>query len=236
VTKIGRMYRLIKSNTKKTNRYHIVNYEITSRCNLKCEHCYWRKTNNSTEELSDEEWIEIFLDHKSQGATNAYLTGGEPGLRLNVVKEANNIFNGISIVSNGTVRFPDEIQRRIFISIDGPKEIHNKIRNVNVFDKIMNNIQNDQRIILGATLTTTNYQYIDELIELTKEINVEGITFSTYTSHMEYGDPLLLEGEKLDWTINKLKEARKKDKKLVFLSPYMIELFHSKEHYKDCFF
>ena len=53
---------------------------------------------------------------------------------------------------------------------------------------------------------------------------------------MECGDPLLLEGEKLDWTINKLKEVRKKDKKLVFLSPYMIELFYSKEHYKDCFF
>lgn len=215
---------------------HIVNYDITSQCNLNCEHCYWIKTRYSREELSDEEWGRIFLGHKNKGATAAYLTGGEPALRLNVIKIAKRIFNEIGIVSNGTIKIPEHIQSRVFISIDGPKVIHNKIRRVDVFDKILDNIQDDKRVILTPTLSTSNYKYIDELIDITRKSNVEGITFSTYTSHRETADPLLLEGEKLTWTVNKLKKTWRKNKDIVLLTPRIINLIQTKKHYKRCFF
>ena len=234
--KIIRFLKFVKRIREKKDFSHIVNYDITSQCNLNCEHCYWRKTQISREELSDEEWEKTFLDHKKRGATAAYLTGGEPALRLNVVVTANRIFNEIRIISNGTIKIPEFIQRRIFISIDGPREIHNKIRGVDVFDKILENIQGDKRVILTPTLSTTNHKCIEELIDITKKCNVEGITFSTYTSHWGEADPLLLEGEKLAWTVNKLREVWKKDRKIVLLTPRIINLFKTKEHYKSCFF
>ena len=234
--KILRFLKFVKRIKEKKGFPHIVNYDITSQCNLNCEHCYWRKTKQSREELSDEEWEKAFLDHKRRGATAAYLTGGEPALRPNVILTANRIFNEIGIISNGTIKIPEYIQRRIFISIDGPKEIHNKIRGVDVFDKILNNIQDDKRVILTPTLSTTNYRYIDELIDITRKSNVEGITFSTYTSHRETADPLLLEGDKLAWTVNKLKTGWKKNKDIVLLTPRIINLFKGKEHHKRCFF
>lgn len=234
--KIVRFLKFIKRIKEKKDFPHIVNYDITSQCNLNCEHCYWRKTHNSREELSDEEWERIFLGHKKSGATAAYLTGGEPALRLKVIILANRIFDEIGIISNGTLKIPEYIQRRIFISLDGPKEIHNRIRRADVFDKIMNHIQDDKRVILTPTLSTTNYQTIDELIEITRKSNVEGITFSIYTSHRETADPLLLEGEKLAWTINKLREVWRKNRGMVLLTPRIMDLFKTKEHAKRCFF
>lgn len=65
---------------------------------------------------------------------------------------------------------------------------------------------------------------------------MEGITFSTYTSHRETGDPLLLNGEKLAWTVDKLREVWKDNRDIVLLSPRIINLFRTKEHYKKCFF
>ncbi len=165
-----------------------------------------------------------------------YLTGGEPALRMNVIKLADKIFPSIGIVSNGIIKIPKNIQCRIYVSIDGPAEIHNKIRGAKVFDKVMKNIKNDKRVILTPTLSTTNYKYIEELVKMTRKSGVEAITFSTYTSHQKSNDPLLLEGEKLEWTVNKLLEVWKKNKDIVYLTPYIIKLFKTKEHIKDCFF
>lgn len=61
-----------------------------------------------------------------------------------------------------------------------------------------------------------------------------GVTFSLYTAASQ-NDPLLISGENLDYTINKLKEVKDKYKDFVLLSPMMIETFRTKEHVKACF-
>ncbi len=233
--KIFKYLKYLKKIREKRDFPIVVNYDITSKCNLNCEHCYWRKTYNSSIELTDDEWEKIFIEHKKRGAITAFLTGGEPTLRLNVIKMADSIFDGLGIVSNGTIKIPEYIQRAIYVSIDGPKEIHNKIRRKDVFDTVISNIQDDKRVVITPTLSTTNYKYIDDLIDITRKTNVRGITFSTYVSHKESGDPLLLEGEKLDWTLKKLKEVLRKNKDIVLLSSYMIKLFKNKKHTKHCY-
>jgi MoaA/NifB/PqqE/SkfB family radical SAM enzyme len=187
--KIYRFLKFLKAIKGKKVFPRVVNYDINSQCNLHCEHCYWRKTGSSREEVSDEAWAKLFQEHKKGGATAAYLTGGEPAIRMNRIIIANRIFNEIRIISNGTIKIPESIQRRIFISIDGPKEIHNKIRRADVFDQIMDNIKDDKRVILTPTLSATNFKCIDELIDIAENSKVEGIPFSMYTSHRETGDP-----------------------------------------------
>lgn len=236
MSKAARFFKFVRSVKAHKTFPYSVNYDITSKCNLECEHCYWRKTYNSTTELSDEEWAAVFREHKQKGALVAYLTGGEPTLRPAVIRSAAQVFNGIGIISNGTIRVPDDIQCRVFVSIDGPKEVHDHIRKAEVFDRVMTNIKDDKRVILTPTLSTTNYRNIDDLIAITRQANVEGITFSTYTSHAKSGDPLLLEGDALEWTVKKLLEVWKKNKDIVFLTPKVIKLFRTKEHYQHCFF
>ncbi|MDD5418016.1 MAG: radical SAM protein [Candidatus Nanoarchaeia archaeon] len=236
IPKVIRFFRFLKNyqKNKKKTFPDVVNYDITSKCNLKCEHCYWWKT-RATKELTDKEWEKVFKEHVEKGAVMGYLTGGEPTLRINVIRTAYNIFNSIGIVSNGTRKIPEEIQCRIFVSIDGPKEIHNKIRGVDVFDKVIENIKNDKRVVLTPTLSATNYKYIDDMVDIARKSGVEGITFSTYTCHGTEDD-LYLKGEQLEWTVNKLLEVWKKNKDIVFLTPFIIKSFLKKEYTDYCYF
>jgi MoaA/NifB/PqqE/SkfB family radical SAM enzyme len=234
--KVVRFLKFLRDFMRDKSFPRVANYEIASTCNLNCSHCYWRKGSNAKEELSDEQWREVFTEHNSRGVAFAFLTGGEPTLRLNVIEMADRIFKGLSIASNGVIRVPDKINRRIFISLDGPKEVHNRIRGAEVFDRVIANVRDDKRVILSPTLSTTNYRHIDYLVDLARETNVAGITFALYTSHTTEHDPLMLAGEELEWTIDTLRRSWKKNRDIMFLTPFIINLLKNKEHQKDCFF
>ncbi len=215
----------------------VANYDITSRCNLRCRHCYFFKTQDlPLEEPSDEQWANIFKNHFQEGVRIAYITGGEPSLRPDVLRCADRTFSTVVIISNGTTRVPEDIQRRIFISLDGDREVHEKIRGADCFDDIMANVKNDKRVIFTPTISTINYHLIDELVEITRHSGTAGICFNLYTSHRDNGDPLLLEGEQLEETLNKMENVRKKYPRQVLLSPRMIQMFRTKEHVKHCGF
>src|SRR5215469_9081041 len=58
-------------------------YEITQRCNLKCEGCYYFEgslTNHVTEETSVQAWEEFFAAEAQRKVTMAYFVGAEPAL------------------------------------------------------------------------------------------------------------------------------------------------------------
>ncbi|MFC1617706.1 radical SAM protein [Patescibacteria group bacterium] len=234
--KIIRFAKFISELKQSRDFPRVVNYDITSKCNLNCEHCYWRKTYDSRQELSEEVWTKTFQEHRRRGATTAYITGGEPMLRPRLVAAADKIFPEVVMVSNGIIKIPKNFERRVMISIDGPEEIHNKIRGQEVFAKIIGNIKNDQRVILTPTLSTTNYQYIEDLVDITREANVDGIAFSTYTSHQGSEDPYYLKGNKLDWTVNKMLEIWRDNKDIVFLTPSVINSWRQKNYSDTCYF
>lgn len=116
-SKFIRFLKFLRDFKKDSVFPRIANYEITSRCNLNCEHCYWMKSLDSKDELSDEQWREVFIEHKSRGVAFAFLTGGEPSLRLNVIDLVDRVFNDLSIASNGVIKIPEHIKRRIFNKI-----------------------------------------------------------------------------------------------------------------------
>ncbi len=77
-SKLVRLVRFIRDFKQANGFPRVANYEITSRCNLSCSHCYWRKTLASRDELTDSQWRELFRDHRARGVSFAFLTGGEP--------------------------------------------------------------------------------------------------------------------------------------------------------------
>ncbi len=76
-----------------TKKPRHANYDVTWRCNLNCEHCYWKKYSGNKKELMDEEWGEVFKKHRREGLRYAMFTGGEPSLRQNIISIANGIFS-----------------------------------------------------------------------------------------------------------------------------------------------
>ena len=81
--------------------------DITSRCNLKCIHCYYSsQTKNKQKELSTERWLSIIDEITDAGCLFLLISGGEPLLRNDfstIYKHAK--MNGIllTVFTNGTL-------------------------------------------------------------------------------------------------------------------------------------
>jgi MoaA/NifB/PqqE/SkfB family radical SAM enzyme len=216
-----------------------INYDITYRCQLNCEHCYfarsWVKDHKNDElELTDDQWIRIFKKHYSLGITNASITGGEPTLRMPVLEAAYDTFNTIQVATNGIKKVPERMKCVVWVSIDGGEETHNRIRGAKCYQKIMHNIQDDKRIAISMSLTTSNYKEIFSTVEACMKANVKGIFFLLYTGQLS--DSLYLDGKKLDYTIKSLYHAIDEYGDFILISRRMVDLYKTKKHIEHCVF
>lgn len=184
-------------------------------CNFCCRYCF-EGTDKQPGCMSIEvqnRWLQ-FIKQNLIGKKSLSITwfGGEPTLSLSVIKrmsdrmisycDKNGIYYSASIITNGYNLTPELIGelyiRRIKfiqITLDGPKEIHNKIRYIkyqngestNSFDKIIENINNfteDYNIntVLRINIEKRNaeqcFQLIDELSEVLKSNKNVSVYFS----------------------------------------------------------
>lgn len=149
------------------NKISMLTLQITQACNLRCTYCpYCGEYNNrpySNKKMSLEmakKGIDFLCEHSIDSEqVNLAFYGGEPTLEFQLVKEcieyAKIKFEGkplkFSITTNGTI-LTDEIieyfcsnEVVIMISIDGPKEIHDKNRvfadKSGSFEVVMDNIK-----------------------------------------------------------------------------------------------
>lgn len=162
---------------------------ITSKCNLRCKHCFYLESiNNPKSELSIDE-----IEKISQGIGNLLwfsLTGGEPFLRRDITKIAeifyrNNKFHLLTICTNGILQ--DQVIQSVseickictnahlilHVSLDGMEKTHNQIRGApDGFRKAIETIQElkklkkDFKNFNVATITTCNAENQKEMGEL----------------------------------------------------------------------
>jgi MoaA/NifB/PqqE/SkfB family radical SAM enzyme len=160
---------------------------VTNRCNAECKHCFlWQKTNKDFNEMTLEQ-----LKKVSESFSLEYLslTGGEPFLRNDLVQICE-VFSektkNVYIPTNGyftdrIYKFVKEIssnckfQLNVQVSLDGLKETHNMIRNVDIFDNAVKTIKLVKDIVPTSVLTcVSNYNY-KELEKLNEFVNSLGV-------------------------------------------------------------
>ncbi len=217
-----------------------VNYDLTWQCNLKCKHCYFfsstKELKNKRTELSDEEWIKVFKYHRKLGTKIAVLTGGEPTLRMDVIKEAIKIFPSVQVVSNGIIKLPrfnGYKQPKYWVSIDGTKETHDKIRGAKVFDKVIENIRENNPVVT-TTIMTLNYKEIEDIVKIAHDNGASGLILQFYTDYPD--SPLLLNGSILKKTIKDILKVMREYGDFIFYSKKMLEIYKSKEFVPHCIF
>ncbi|MFX1451297.1 MAG: radical SAM protein [Promethearchaeota archaeon] len=221
-----------------------VNYDLTYKCNLRCEHCYFfssveekRREHTFHPELTDEQWFKVFTYHRSRGITSAAITGGEPTLRMNLLYDAVKIFPRVQIATNGIIKipkFPGNKQPLIWTSIDGRPETHNAIRGAEIFDRVIENIQDDKRVLISTTITTSNYDEIEDIVKEAVKANISGLFFLFYTGYPK--DPLLLKGKYLLKAVKSISNVMKEYEDFIVISKKMIETYITKEHVLSCIF
>lgn len=179
---------------------------LTDKCNLKCKHC---SVNNITTVIYPYKQIknEMKLLH-SMGVRILFFCGGETflwqsagkNLRDLVIEAKQMGFLIVNVVTNGT--FPINLPEAdlILLSLDGNREMHNKVRG-DTYDTIMENIKNaaSDNICFYMAINQINKNAIRDVCLLAKNTaNVRAVSFNFHTPYPDTKELALSRKEKAD--------------------------------------
>jgi hypothetical protein len=163
-------------------------YEISSRCNLKCEGCYYFSDSQSIvdEQVRAGDWEEFFRREGERGVTMAYFVGAEPALEQDRLIAAAQHFPHGNVGTNGIVKLDRSIPFRIGVSVWGVDEaIDARLRGASTFGKALRNYAGDPRAIFLYTLTRDNLADVERLAEICEDHDLP-LTFNMYSPTMTY--------------------------------------------------
>jgi MoaA/NifB/PqqE/SkfB family radical SAM enzyme len=204
---------------------------------MKCTFCnIWRK-NFFENEATTLEFKRRLFDCWDLGCSIVSFTGGEPLLRNDIGKlleyssKEIGLFTGL--VTNGIL-----LDKRIYglskytdavaVSFDvNDKQTFNRTRGVDAFEKVKANIQYAKKmgieIDLISVITKETFGFIDDTIEFAKSLELP-IHFSAVDNvpreFMEESDSQEMKIAETDIILKKLREEKKKYKKIHFESDY----------------
>lgn len=210
---------------------------ITSRCNLHCTGCYSRANNACSDDaplnqLTDDEWEDIFIQAKDLGISFIVLAGGEPMIREDVIVKASN-FDEIlfPIFTNGTMLNQDYLKlfdanRNLvpIFSIEGDEEITDSRRGKGVYSTLLNSMDLMKRnnLIFGASLTFTKGNLSDllkrEYIDKLHDLGCKVIFFIEYVPVNEDTIDLAPTDTERDLLLEEIEDLRNDYDDMLFLS------------------
>jgi len=154
-------------------------WEITKRCNLNCLHCISGKE-HCDRELTTEESLKAISCIARLGGKNLRLTGGEPLMRKDlglIIKEANSLNLDVDLITNGTMLNDGFLKkhgsfiRHMAISIDGQKEVHDRLRGNGSYKKAMTAVKR----VLDLGINLSVYITVHSLNENSLDLLIDGL-------------------------------------------------------------
>jgi len=160
-------------------------YEITQRCNLKCEGCYYfegGRTNHVPEVISIEAWERFFAAEAERHVTMAYFVGAEPALHQERLIAAAPHFPYGNIGTNGTIRIDPAVPYRIGVSVwAGNDATDREMRGGAAFHKAFRNYGGDPRAIVLYTLSPWNLGEARTVAQMCRDHDLP-LTFNMYSA------------------------------------------------------
>ena len=166
-------------------KLEMVHLQLTRKCNLRCYFCgqWGRKgffSGGADADMRLEEWrrvIDRLIEYRKASGTSPEITlwGGEPlvypEFKAIVEYLRANEFQ-LKLITNGVLldRFAELIKynfKHVHISIDGPREIHDRIRGQGVFDKVAASVKllhgGTAEIIFMTVISPDNVNIMPEI-------------------------------------------------------------------------
>lgn len=170
-----------------------IQWKITNKCNLRCKHCYLGKLNGF--ELDFDKVMEITDTIINSNVMEVTLSGGEcltyKGIEKVIEKLLNNgikvdVFTNALLLKDILNKINDKIQDKtkllFYISVDGLKGNHEKIRGKNTFDRTINNmkyaIEKGYSVVTNTVINKINYSDINDMVVLLKTMGVKDVQLS----------------------------------------------------------
>ena len=171
----------------------IVVWNCTSKCNLKCVHCYSSSDSSGrSSSMSTGEGRAFIHQLADFGVPVLLFSGGEPLFRPDLFELARFAVDrglGVVVSTNGTLITPDVASqikdvgfREVGISLDGVGIINDRFRGVDgAYGAALEGIRNckaaGQRISLRMTLTNSNYGEVDSIFDLVEGEGIDRVCF-----------------------------------------------------------
>lgn len=152
-------------------------YNVTGKCNMKCTFCEWWK--NQIPELPTKKALAAIDSVCSLGVPFFDLSGGEPLLRKDLIVLAKRVASHgclVSMNTNGTLLDEKRVCEvadvfdTVVVSLDGPKDVHDKIRGVaGTYEKAIKAIkllkENGVKTGVNSVATPWNIEILPQFIE-----------------------------------------------------------------------
>ncbi|WP_410771650.1 radical SAM protein [Fontibacillus sp. BL9] len=240
-------------------------------CNLRCAYCYGGGGDFGGERVAMSEEVALkavdFLIRESgdQQSLNITFFGGEPLMNLPLIKkvteycrqkerETGKTFN-LGMTTNGTLltdktlKYLNENRISVGISIDGPKETHDKYRRYEdqsgSFDRLMEGTRKlldsrDGRVTARITVTRDNLNIVD-ITKFISELGFRKVNLALVST--SDGSPLSIRKEDLHYIAEQYQQlaeefiASIKEKKRYFINVFTsrLELLHNRKFmFYDC--
>jgi MoaA/NifB/PqqE/SkfB family radical SAM enzyme len=211
--------------------------DVTNRCNLRCEHCYFFAEDHKGErELSVEKWVEKLEEMKAAGHPMLLCTwvGGEPLVRKPLIEVGRKYFKHNTIVTNGTMELPQWDDCSWVISIDGTEEAFARMRAPGIYQKIKQNVINhpDLKIQISCVITQLTKDCIEDLVKEWGPLVRGGIIFDFFTPVTNLDEALWLNWEERDRMIDHLLALKRKYPGVINMLDSTLELMRAKNSRK----
>lgn len=167
---------------------------VTYQCNLDCDHCMIHDNLENIpppHSFSYDNAVKEMRYFYDEGARILFFEGGEPTVWMDGDKRLPDLIRAgkdigyfvTGYTTNGTGRIFEESDV-ISVSLDGPREIHDRIRGSGVFDKLWANLQeiHHRNVFANMVVTKTNVDYVRDTVELVEgNPNISGIMLNFLT-------------------------------------------------------
>jgi MoaA/NifB/PqqE/SkfB family radical SAM enzyme len=172
--------------------------DVTGNCNLRCKHCYHfhGKGDFRTQELSVHVWEKRFHELYKSGIRYVLLVGGEPALRNDVLMLVDQVFPFVYVITNGTIKIPEEFNHRLFVSIDGSQKTNDLIRGKGVFSRVMRNYSGNKRVVVNMTMMKDNYKELEDAVKIARDNGFAGVVCNICASGTDVSVPMFMRRER----------------------------------------
>jgi MoaA/NifB/PqqE/SkfB family radical SAM enzyme len=200
-------------------------YDMTNRCNLKCEGCYYYEGDKqyAEDERDPGKWRALLEAEKERGITFAVLAGAEPGLAPELCRVCSEVIPLGCIASNGMRPFPEDIGYKIHISVWGGDEESKRYRGRPCLDQQLKSFENDERAVFVYTFTKRNIDQVDTEVRRIADRGCK-VTFNTFSPPMGYEGELTLDRDAFHRTNDKMIEMLERFPEAVLFSKYSAEV------------
>jgi MoaA/NifB/PqqE/SkfB family radical SAM enzyme len=198
---------------KRQRRPYLASLKVSYHCNLTCRQCPFYGMTGP--ELNWEQAVDVLDRLQRRGDRLVVIEGGEPLLWKSgrhtihdLVREARRRFLAVGMTTNGLLPL-DVPTDMLWVSVDGLRETHNRLRGADIFDRVIENIRQSSHPNLMAhiTINSQNDGEIPALVEFLAPF-VRGITVQFYYPY-NHQDELFLDFEKRSALLDRLIEMKK---------------------------